>query len=460
MTIRRLLTISHVAVVLVFVLVLTTVFTMLIYKKSGARPGNRDTGLVLSEFFQTDRSDSEIKARLMDLGYREDITLTLFSSEGEARTILGQEPVQKLPVFASNLANGQQIIAMEPSGMVADQWVPLSLEGPNSHFLKIGNRRLPHHVMETVVRYFILACFMSLVLVLLAAIPGASGIARPIHKLAEVADDFGRKSFEVRANIGGPKELHELGKSFNRMADFVEKNTAELRCQKEKAEQIEASRRQFLADVSHNLRTPLAAILGWTDALIEGVAEDEVLYRNRIRREVIHVTRIVQRMLELSRWEQAAPVLRFEDIPINDILMEVAENLQDVAEQKNIRLEFEGLDPHLLIKADRQKARDVLQILLENVVEHSGPEAQATVSIERSTDRVEITVADDGVGFPEGFLSEIELQRGTNDTGKVSLGLAIASRLMEAHQGTLDLSIGPEGGARARVDFECAGVSG
>ena len=230
-------------------------------------------------------------------------------------------------------------------------------------------------------------------------------------------------------------------------------NTNELKEQKEKAERTEALRRQFLSDVSHNLRTPLSAIMGWNDALIEGVAEDEVLYRNRIRREVLHVTRTVQRLLELSRWERAEPVLKFEDIPLSELLLEVAENLQDSAEQARVTLSFEGLSPHIQIRADRQKARDVFQILLENVVEHAGTDVHVSVKVADAEGSVQVRIEDNGVGLPDTFQSETDMERGASEVGRACLGLAIASRLVKAHGGDLDLSNGPEGGAVAEFSF-------
>ena len=134
--------------------------------------------------------------------------------------------------------------------------------------------------------------------------------------------------------------------------------------------------------------------------------------------------------------------------------MEVAENLQESAELAGVTLEFEGLSPELNIHADRQKARDILQILLENVVAHAGPNVHAKVAIHDTKETVEITIQDNGCGFPDTFCSETDMQRGASDVGRACLGLAIASRLVSAQGGELKIRNGIDGGGLAQFSFK------
>ena len=230
------------------------------------------------------------------------------------------------------------------------------------------------------------------------------------------------------------------------MAEFLQSTIVELQEQREEALSTERSRRQFLADVSHNLRTPLAAVLGWNDSLLEGMASDEdpAVYLRRMRREVLHVSRIVGRLLELSRWEKVGPALHRESVLVADLLLEVAENLQDSASEARVELAFEGMEPRVALFVDRQKARDIFQILLENVIAHAGAGAQVTVGIEPRPGWVLFTVRDNGAGFPASLLQG-DIERGVDEHGRVCLGLSIATRLVTAHGNQLTLSNGPAG---------------
>lgn len=116
-------------------------------------------------------------------------------------------------------------------------------------------------------------------------------------------------------------------------------------------------------------------------------------------------------------------------------------------------LEFDGLAPDRSIHADRQKARDVFQILLENVVEHAGEGAQAKIVVKSESGRVWVRIEDNGPGLPETFQGGQDMERGASEVGRACLGLAIASRLVRAHGGELVMANRPEGGTVASFSF-------
>lgn len=407
----------------------------------------------LNDLIKANSSPVILQSELLRLGYRDTVALDIFDSEGRQTRLLGPKHSIEFPLFGDGLRReGQMLEEHGPPGRHLS-WFSLDLTGPKSHLVRLEEQRNRDKFFMHVRRNILLACGVALLAGLGLAIPLSRKLAEPIRKLAAIVDRFGREGFELRSEITGNEEIQELSQSFNRMAVYIEANTNELREQKEKAEKTEALRRQFLSDVSHNLRTPLSAIMGWNDALIEGVADDEGLYRSRIRREVLHVTKTVQRLLELSRWERAEPVLLKTDIPLSELLLEVAENLQETAEQSEVSLSFEGLSPTLTINADRQKARDVLQILLENVVEHAGRGVHATVKVEAEETRLLVRVEDNGCGLPETFHAEQDLERGASEVGRACLGLAIASRLVQAHGGQLRLTLREGGGTVCTFSF-------
>lgn len=451
MRIRTLLSISHSLVIVVFILAfLLTFFT--ITKPPGPPPGRRSFDRI-SKILQSHPDSIILQAELEKIGYRDAVAVDIYDADGRQVRLLGPPERVDLPLFGDGLRQqGDLLEEYGPPGRHLS-WFSIDLTGPRSHLVRIEEQRNRDKFFSHVRRNVLLASGVALLVGLGLAFPLSRKLAEPIRQLAALVDRFGREGFQLRSNVSGNEEIQELGESFNRMAEYIESNTNELREQKEKAEKTEALRRQFLSDVSHNLRTPLAAIMGWNDALIEGVADDEGLYRARIRREVLHVTKTVQRLLELSRWERAEPVLLKTDISLSELLLEVAENLQEAAEQVEVSLSFEGLSPSLTIHADRQKARDVLQILLENVVEHAGLGVHATVKVEPSDDRLQVCIEDNGCGLPETFHAEQDLERGASEVGRACLGLAIASRLVRAHGGELTLAPREGGGTLCLFSF-------
>lgn len=449
MYIRTVLSISHALVVGIFIIAFLTIFFSLT-RPPGPPPTLR-TGKILSEVLESDVQGAALIEKLNKLGHKNTASLDIFDRQGNHTRLAGPPTQIEAPVFMDAILSGHTYEDRETE-KIHIFWIPVDLTSEHSHVVRWEIHRTRDLFFSEVRRNIGIACGVAFLAVLAIAFILSRTLAAPIRELASLVDRFGREGYRLRSNSSGTSEVRELSRSFNRMAEFIESNTNELKSQKEQAERTESLRRQFLSDVSHNLRTPLTAIMGWNDALIEGVAEDETLYRQRIRREVQHVTRTVGRLLELSRWERAAPMLLLENIHLSELLLEVAENLQDVAEQSGVTLSFEGMNSDITIHADRQKARDVLQILLENVVEHAGRDVHATVRVEVVSERVRFVIEDNGVGLPDTF-DQTDIERGASEVGRACLGLAIASRLVVAHGGELKMENRAEGGTHACFSF-------
>ena len=269
----------------------------------------------------------------------------------------------------------------------------------------------------------------------LAGMWGSRAIARPIQRLVKATEALARSDFHHRITTDGPGELHDLAKSFNLMADNLESTIASLTEAKEKAERSEASRRQFLADVSHNLRTPLAAVLGWTEALIDGLTspDEQPLQLANIRQQTLYVSQNVQRLLDWSRWEDRPPQLVYEEFPISEPLMDVVQTLEEAAQSRDIELDLMGLQDSMGVRGDRTRVRELFQLLLENAVHHNPPGIRIVVTFKRVASRLSISVCDNGSGLPD------ELKRDLQSRVGGGLGLAIAARLAAAHGDSLRL---------------------
>ena len=448
MKLRTILSVTHGLVVVLFICVFLVVFFSL--TNPPAPPGSAEQERDLVKLIESSASEETLSAALGNLRIN-DPTLDLFNPNGEHRRIVGPPGELAYPSFGPAVAGGKVFVEFTSAQRDIVQWMPVTLSDGKTYVLRIFTKRSPFPLYSQVVRNLAVSLAIALGICLLVAWRMARIIARPAKELAQLSDRFGREGLDLRARLDGPKELADLACSFNRMAEYLQSTIEELQEQKEDALRTEALRRQFLADVSHNLRTPLAAVLGWNDTLLEDLSpqEDPRPYLQRMRREILHVSRIVGRLLELSRWEKAGPTLHKETVIIADLLLEVAENLEDSAVEAGVELAFEGLNPRITVFVDRQKVRDIFQILLENVVTHAGLKAQATVLVQPSAGRVHFTVSDNGAGYPPGLLEGHDVARGGDELGRVCLGLSIATRLVTAHGSELKLSNSPTGGAQA-----------
>lgn len=296
------------------------------------------------------------------------------------------------------------------------------------------------------IRDLLIAASLAGLACIAIAVALSNFISRPVARLATAVENFEGHTPETVLATAGPPEIKELAVTFNKMAVRLTSNMEELRTKKEEAERSEASRRAFLGEVSHNLRTPLAAILGWTETLLDDLDKgNERSYLKRIRRETRYVATTIERLLDLSRWERARPMLHIEKFTLTDALLETAENLEESAAERGVELVLDLPESPCWVEADRHRVRDLFQILLENVVQHAGERVRVEVSVRLADDRYWVAVTDNGVGLPEHLRTGWKGDPMFADTGRASLGLAIAHHLAQAHKGELVLSDGPDG---------------
>lgn len=180
------------------------------------------------------------------------------------------------------------------------------------------------------------------------------------------------------------------------------------------------------------------------DLMLPGINGLEVIRRlragdNPVPILITYISRTTQWLLDLARWEGGEPLLRRETFPVLEVVMEVAETLEEAARAARVSLLFDGLDPGWRVHADRARCREIFQILLENGVQHAGPDTTLRLTMRPHEERLQIQVCDDGAGFSQTAHSRAFGQ---------SLGLKIAERLVAAHGGKLKVESQPGQGTR------------
>lgn len=272
---------------------------------------------------------------------------------------------------------------------------------------------------------------IGLLLGILLSILLSRGVTRPVTQLAQAAQAIGQRELSYRVAATGSQELQDLAESFNRMA--------------EQLEQAEANRRNLMADVAHELRTPLAVLNGSLRAMLDGVHELNEAEIALLYEQTHHLTRLVDDLRELSLAEANQLSLNPQPVDLACLVAETAAHFEPLAREQGISLSTSVNDPLPHPSLDEHRMRQVLHNLLSNAFRFTPWGGQVQVSAKATPEEhtVEITVMDTGTGISPEELPHI-FDRFYRARGNASeertgsgLGLSIVKAIVTVHGGTI-----------------------
>ena len=284
---------------------------------------------------------------------------------------------------------------------------------------------------------------MAIVIALLLTFVLSRRMSSPIGVLAKAARRLGGGDLSQRVQLQGKGEVEMLAQAFNSMA-------ADL----ERAEQL---RRNLVADVAHELRTPLSNIQGYLEAIRDRVMKPNAATIRSLNEEAALLSRLVNELQELSLAEAGELKLVYQAEDIAKLVKQAVTPWQPKIAAKEISLSLDLPDNLPLVNIDWQRINQVLHNLLENAVAHTRKGGTINVSAITQGDWVEVCVSDTGEGIPAEDLPHIFERFYRVDksraraTGGSGLGLTIAKRLVEAHGGTI--TVQSELGKGSRFSF-------
>jgi len=312
------------------------------------------------------------------------------------------------------------------------------------------------HDFVIVLTMLLFAAVLSVGFSLLYAAPMASRIERVRMGAARIAGG----DLEAEIPAEGFDEITELANDFNRMARALEEAA-------EREREMEKARRDLIAAVSHDLRTPLTATRALIEALADGVAdtpETESRYLQSARGELAHLSRLVDDLFELARIDAGMLKLELEAASLHDLISDTLSSFQPQARRQGVRFVGEvsrDVDPVL---ANPPRLQRVLYNLIGNALRHTPADGTISLRAEPRGEVVRVEVSDTGEGiapedlpriFERSFRGERSRTRGNGEAGSVDsvdsgagLGLAIARGLIEAHGGHIDVESHPGEGTR------------
>jgi two-component system OmpR family sensor kinase len=230
-------------------------------------------------------------------------------------------------------------------------------------------------------------------------------------------------------------EIDELGLQFNTMAEKINQQIDELR-------RMDGMRREMVANVSHDLRTPLTTMRGYLETLLLKNDElSEVDQKQYLETALLHSQRLgnlVEELFELARLDSSESIVYSEPFSMGELVQDVAQSFQLRAEQKSIRLEVNINQQVPLVYGDIGMMQRVLENLLENGLRHTPDGGRISINVELESTNVVVRVADNGCGIPEKDVPRIferfyQQDKNASDSHSAGLGLAIVKRILELH---------------------------
>jgi len=277
----------------------------------------------------------------------------------------------------------------------------------------------------------------------LSVVVGALLLARwiltPLERLRGASNRIAAGELSARAPVRGPRELADVGRSFNEMAAGIE--------------ELFDARRQLVAWASHDLRTPLASLRAMLEALEDGLATPDE-YLPSIGEQVQHLSRLVDDLFELAIIDAGALTLELRDAPFRSLVDSCLRTLDAEAKSRNVTLAAR-LSPELdTVRMAPEQVERVLLNLLTNALRHTPNDGSVAVIADLSDTGVVVSVEDSGEDRDAAVVRRMfdRFWRGdssrTRATGGAGIGLAIAQGLVEAHGGRIWAENRPAGGAR------------
>lgn len=329
--------------------------------------------------------------------------------------------------------------------------------------------------------YGIMGATLALLITLLVITLGAGylftrSLGVPIAALSQGAVAVGRGDLHHRIDYDKPNEFGQLARRFNAMAaelqqqrtsllatqrnleHEVSERTHELAEANRVLEALDRKRVQFLADVSHELKTPLTVLRGEAEVTLRGPSKPESAYRSALTAivaQTVEMGNLIDDLLFLSRSE--ADELRFTFAPVS-LTKVVSEAIQDaavLARDRNVRIAFEGASAGPVVRADARRLKQAVLIVLDNAAKYADPKTGITVRVAAGAEDAEVRVRDHGTGIPPEEIPHVFQRfyrgaRARHGDGS-GLGLPIARWIVEKHQGSIDLSSAPGEGTEVRI---------
>jgi signal transduction histidine kinase len=324
-------------------------------------------------------------------------------------------------------------------------WVTAMSDSPSRG--AIGRVSSTLGFLQSVWWQFLLAGFVAALIALLLARWLARGMTQPLRDMAAAARRMETGDYSTRVHTRSLDEVGQLAAAFNRMSQELEI--------------LELSRRDLVANVSHELKTPIAAITAHLENLLDGIEEPDPETIQVMLHQSERLGRLVEQLLDLSRLESGEVPLHPVEVPVAPLVDRVVSEIEvHVPSEVAIGRDIPADLPPLV--ADPERVHQVLYNLVDNAVRYSTDGGRVTIAAQRHNGSIEISVSDTGMGISPEHLPRlferfyrVDPAR-SRDDGGTGIGLAIARSVVEAHGGHIRAESEPGRGSVFAFDLPAA----
>lgn len=276
--------------------------------------------------------------------------------------------------------------------------------------------------------------FLVMLLVVGLVLAYLSGtVLRPVAKINSTAREYAKGNFDARTGVVRKDELGELSDSLEYMASELSK--------------LDEYRKNFIANISHDFRSPLTSIKGYLVAMLDGTIPVEKYdrYLNIVLSESERLTKLTTGLLELNDFDTYGPILKRQNFDVIDVVRETRNTFEGKCEEKKINLFLSCQTENTMVYADKMKIGQVIYNLVDNAIKFSPENGTITITIYEKNGKLFVSVKDEGPGIEKDKQNKVwdrfyktDKSRGKDKQG-TGLGLSITKEIIKAHGENIDL---------------------
>ena len=396
----------------------------------------------LSDYYSEDMSFTATRTLLNGVNIYLEADLWLTDTDGNVLLSVSSSGTGMIPKqiqdFDPAEAGGEQYLTGDYHGYYSDEVLTMIVpvtEGFSTKGYLLVHKPLSYFEEQ---QHSIMVCvYITLIVIYVLSFMIFLGIHLfiylPLRKITEAAKQYASGNLDYEIPVNSQDEIGYLSASLNYMSTHLK--------------DMEDYQKKFVANVSHDFRSPLTSIKGYIEAIADGTIPVELQgkYLNIILFETERLTDLTRDLLTLNEFDTKDLLLNKESFDLHEMMKQVAASFEGTCTSRKISIELLFASRVLYVHADRSKIQQVLYNLLDNAIKFSNPQSTVTIETTERGEKIFTSVRDYGIGIPKEDLSKIwerfyksDLSRGKDKKG-TGLGLAIVREIIQAHNETINV---------------------